>query len=356
MGDGRYYTATQMFNIIFLTLLIIIIVISFMLCAYKCSKEKNYILFVQSLLGISVICRFVEEIAYPQSRIEFFAVASSLFLLLHIIANATFIILLFKNNNGNKKLFVSTLLLFCIPCLLWLLGLNDKIIFALLTINISFTSSLFMPYRINSRVFNDLKDQIIDYVFITQSNGDVIYKSENVLESSFFKDIDNINPENILSIFNHTVSMRKSFGKLFIKHSNTVDVYFQYNRKPIHDDDKISGYMISFTDITELINLLDKLQSKQEESEAANNKLSQYKDIVYGIEREREINALLQEIAGNQQKALLKLKLYIEDLRCSMDDNFSERISQLIDTSKEDLSDVRRAVTAYMSFYGVEND
>jgi hypothetical protein len=142
----------------------------------------------------------------------------------------------------------------------------------------------------------------------------------------------------------------------FVKYLGDKIIYMGYSKKSIIKNNKLAGYIITFTDITELINMLDELNMKQSETVKANTKLSHYKEIVYDIEKEKEINNLLDEIANNQQKSMLELKCDIDDVKISLDEDFIQKISKIITNAKHDLQDVRKAVTAYMNYYGGEND
>ena len=117
------------------------------------------------------------------------------------------------------------------------------------------------------------------------------------------------------------------------------------------DGEKIAGHIITFTDISDLIHMLDSLKIKQEEAKAANIKLALYKEIVYDTEKDREINSLLEEIANNQQQSMQKLKIEIENLSDNMDADFSKNIQKTIEKGKSNLLDVRTAVTEYANFY-----
>lgn len=85
MGDGRYYTPEQFFNVLLLTSLIISMVISFMLCLYKVDKYKHWILTASGLLGISLLGSFIAEVAHTENHIKFFNALSKNSLISYIL-------------------------------------------------------------------------------------------------------------------------------------------------------------------------------------------------------------------------------------------------------------------------------
>ncbi|GMQ57306.1 hypothetical protein AN1V17_17010 [Vallitalea sediminicola] len=354
MGDGRYYTTEQFFNIIFFTILIIFIVISLMVCLYKSSKNNKSLIFTQLSLGLSIVCRFIEEIAYKKSTIEFFNIMSDIFLWIYIITYLILLTHLYAKKNLDKFSIVTTIFLFGLPVVLQLSGSeSEKFIYILFNINFSVISTRLMPYRISSSIFGAVKDFILDYVFITDENGYIIYKNTRVMNSNIFNRTNIFDVENIQNIFSDEVTTRIAYDKSFIKYvgSREMKIYFQYNKKELLKDNQIVGYIITFIDITELINMLDELKIKQNQTTRANNKLTKYKDIVYEMEKEKEINNLLSEIANNQYKSMRKLKTNIDELSKNVDDDFDKNIVDIIQHAKDDLQDVRSAVTAYMNYY-----
>jgi hypothetical protein len=251
--------------------------------------------------------------------------------------------------------------------ILWILSLNiymvaiiwnkinikriEFIIYLFMIISFNIISRLFTPYRVSYSIFSDLRNLMLDYVFIIDEKGNIIYKNNRVEKAGVFNNINNIHIRHISLIFNKEIIIRKAYNKEFIKYLGKKSIYFGYSEKPIIEAEKVAGHIITFTDITGFINMLDELKQKQEETMKTNIKLSQYKDIVYNLEKEKEINSLLDEIANNQQKSMLELKGHMDKLKKCCHDDFIEKISIIINTAKDDLQDVRNAVTAYMNYY-----
>jgi transcriptional regulator with PAS, ATPase and Fis domain len=225
-----------------------------------------------------------------------------------------------------------------------------------MSICLNIISGLFTPYRVSSSIFSDVRNLMLDYVFIIGEKGEIIYKNNRVEKAGIFSDAKSINIQDISKIFDKKIINRYAYNKQFIKYLGENSIYFAYRKKPLKEDEKIVGYIITFTDITELINMLDELKEKQEITAKANTKLLHYKDIVYDVEKEKEIYNLLDQIANNQQISMIKLKHDIENLKDNMDDDFIEKIAEIITIAKLNLQDVRDAVTAYRNYYGGEND
>lgn len=189
-----------------------------------------------------------------------------------------------------------------------------------------------------------------DYVFIVDAKGDVIFKNDKTMDSTLFNESVEIKGDYIEAIFCDNVVIRNVFGEKFIKVSGKEIHYFKHHKKEIFDNEKVAGYILTFVDITELITMLDELSRKKEETSKRNTELHKHKEIVYDLEREKEINTLLEEITETQQKAILILKEKISKLNLR-DDDFIPEIEKLILTAKSDLKDVREVVTAYINYY-----
>jgi len=438
MGDGRYYTPNQFYNIIYLTILIIFIIISGMLYLYKGSNNKmrRSINWMFGVLGLIVFGRFCQEVVVSEqfaSRLEL--VISSLFVILQfmyirfhliyilnvykvdsmsiitkvlpytfvglvfgvglfkpilwikrftfgyteygslycvmILISGIFLIyislvVIIKHDDieGLKNIWKAVLLhivlLWIVPLLIYAFVIIGEVngsksiehmIYLLMAISFSHISVLFRPFRVNSTVFSDIKNLMMDYVFIVDNKGVIIYRNSSVVKSVIFRTEDIINIKDVGTFFKSKVIMRDDYNKKMVHIEGDINICLGYQIKPIKTNRKIAGYIITFTELTKLVEMLDILKLKQEETLAANEKLSLYKDIVYGVEKEKEISTLLNEIAENQYKSMVELKEKIEKLEVLENSEFIENISEIIIEVKEDLQDVRKAVTAYMSYY-----
>ena len=234
--------------------------------------------------------------------------------------------------------------------------LIEYIMYLIFAICLNRIAWLVTPYRISGSLFGDVKNLMLDYIFITDLEGNVIYKNKAVLSADFFNHSNKVNILDLASLFNQPIEIRNTYKKQIVKYSNEDPVYFSSNKKELIDKGETSGLIITLTDITELILMLEELEEKQKEAQKANANLMHYKEIVYDIEKEKEINTLLNEIAKNQQRSMMALKSEMKHLAVSSDHIFSEKLSELLLIAKLDLQNVREAVTAYMNYYGGEND
>ena len=337
------------------------------------SKLLKYFLYI--LMGVFLFISFFRrELLIKDYSFDYFeyglvyliSCIVSLVWLLYIVLS----VVINKNKNMNFK-FNTSMFLLC-SCLLWILPMiiyisaitlnipNIKIvefaIYLLISICLYVISGLFTPYRVSYSIFSDVRNLMLDYVFIIGEKGKIIYKNNRVEKAGIFRDIKSINIKDVSQVFDKAIINRDAYNKQFIKYLGENSIYFSYRKKPLKENEKIVGYIITFTDITELINMLDELREKQEHTLKANTNLSHYKDIVYNIEKEKEIYNLLDEIANNQQMAMIKLKHDIDNLNDNIDDDFIEKIAEIIAIAKLNLQDVREAVTVYMNYYGGEND
>jgi hypothetical protein len=296
-----------------------------------------------------MLMSFIEAIAVSSSMIFLSKVFSDI--LLAVFSLFYIYLLVDVSKLVDKKILIALSLFFSLSLGISLLNLDSRIfVYLLLTANLSLVSNYYMPYRVTTSIFGDIKELVLDYVLIVDDSCQIIYKNNNIANSHVFKDIEKVDIQEIGSIFRDSTIIRKAYDKSFIKVLK-LDMYFQYNKKEIMDGEKIAGHIITFTDISDLIHMLDSLKIKQEEAKAANIKLALYKEIVYDTEKDREINSLLEEIANNQQQSMENLKLEIENLRDNMDSDFSKNIQKTIEKAKSNLLDVRTAVTEYTNFY-----
>lgn len=206
------------------------------------------------------------------------------------------------------------------------------------------------PFRISSTIFNDVREMVLDYIFITDKQGKVIYKNFKFSEVGIFKILNVVNLNHINELFNQEVVIRKAYNMVFFKYNGSVVRYFSYSHKSIEDQGKIVGQIITLTDMTDLVDLLDNLKIKEEETWMIHQALKLQEESVYELEKEKEIHHLLKEIANNQQVVMIQLKQKIDALK-PCDENMTLSLSDLIDACKDNLEDVRAAVTTYMDYY-----
>lgn len=361
MGDGRYYSLGQFFNIIILTLAVIFLTVNLMLAFYKEERHGKGLSLAGGLLLVALVGRFLAEVAVSPIRIELgnylFYGMSIGHIVMCIAIDIRYLVEAKKSqtinwrtpNRKTMSYIMGTVVL--ILGVLFLVKVDWRIpIVVILTGHFGFLVSYLTEYRISSSIFTDVKKLMLDYVFIVGVEGEILFKNDRVAESTFFKKVVSIDKENIGDLFKGRVVFRQDFAKQFIKVEGDTTAYFQYNQKSLKEKGQPVAYILTFVDISELVNMLDQIEAQHHQATELNNQLARYKEKVYELEREKEINNLLDEIADNQRKSLLILEEKIGQLKIT-DDSFDEQVEQLIFLAKADLKDVRQAVTTYIDYY-----
>jgi|LGVF01.2.fsa_nt_gb hypothetical protein len=275
-----------------------------------------------------------------------------------------------KENNiigiGKSKKFGGIMVLMMIIPLtgyLYLMMIEDTPIdvyelglYVMFVIILSLITYFFLPYHIMSSAFFNIKDSIQDYVFIINNNKEIIYRNNQAEKADFFKQIKQINMNEIENIFNNeTIKLSDYSDKVIQYHDENRYRYFSYGEKEIKNNSVSSGSIITFTDISKRIEILEELKIQQIKSEEINNKLVDYSKKVYRLEKENEINVLLEEIARTQQKSMSELKKRIE-FEINKNEGMQQNLGEIIIEAKDNLRDVRKAVSVYMEYYGEKND
>ncbi len=348
MGDGRYYSVDQFFAIIILTILIVVSIVALMMFLFKLYNYKKQILVMGGLLCVSLIASFIAEVTYSESSIVLFNKVANGSLYLFVIVNFVFRWHIKEMSTGSINAGLVSLGILSVLYILEVKVLN--LLYLVSVIHFIVFANKVVRYRISAAIFSRLKKLILDYVFIVSLNGDVIFKNQNIVTSELFKKVKWIDIENIEELFSEDVIIRNAFSKQFIKVKKENTKYLQLHKKELLNKGVLAGYILTFVDITELVDILDELSEKQRQIAVINEELNKYKEIVYDIEKEKEINVLLDKIAENQHSSMLKLKSKIECLDIT-DEGFESEVQKLTEKAKADLKSVRNAVNEYMIYY-----
>lgn len=345
MGDGIYYTSKQFIDVIFFTIIIIYTLINVIFSFYKIDKCKFFIGVMGIALLLSFLSNFTMVLLENKAKI-------SLFYNFSLVGQGIYLFLIFiffiNNYKENPVIKIGLLLIIVVVISFTLKWQKMGCLFMAIYHNVLCNSLI--KYKVSHFIFSNVKKLIGDYVFIVDIHGNIVYRSDKVLKSKLFKEVGKISEENINDIFSKKPLCRDIFFKKVLKIQENPPLYFQYSKKNIYDKKNLVGNIITFTDISQLINMLDQLEKKGEEIFKINTKLIKYKEKVYEVEREKEINMLLNEIAQNQEKSMLELKISIEKLNLN-NSNFLNEINKCIHVAKSDLKNVREAVTAYINYY-----
>ncbi|MBI9010735.1 MAG: hypothetical protein JEZ08_00780 [Clostridiales bacterium] len=439
MGDGRYYTESQFLYIVFISMQIILVIISMMFFIYKSNDKKKHMSLLYIFISVSSILffRFEEAIvvslngallmrrlqsllfiilqllmlnflykSFPQNILSHKKVLSRHMEIIFSVAFVFITLLLWRQSGGfiqsytyqtviynlsykiliiisllsivfstiylfvidkqiskypNKRYFIIILLLWALPLLIYSLGLifdikninvMESFLYLSLLFSLNVSVNYLVPYKVTLSIFNNVKDLILDYVFIIDHEGRVVYKNKAVENIGIFKKIRTINVHDMSEMFKVPIELRESYGKQFIKLKEENEVYyFSFTVKKIMNHEQEVGNIITFVEITQLIQLLDDLKKQQLHTQMTNDELKVYSENVYNLEKEKEINMLLDEIARNQECSMRQLK---SDIQGMMNNHNHMMIDyqDIMDEAKSNLNDVRTAVSAYMQYYG----
>jgi len=378
MGDGRYYTTLQFFNTLILLVLIMVITVNLVTVIYKVIHEKNsrWMIALYVVLWATIILRLIEEVIVGADYVALYSrIGKGLIILLTIgiaWSIGTMIRSIYLENklitngfNPDELLLVAGFfsLGLVIYLILLLLPLRwaefyQFFFYGVLGYTLNRLLALVTPYGISLSLFTHTKDMILDYVFITDADGNIIFQNNNSETASYFKASKTLNLNNITSMFKHEVEHQQLRGKDYIKvDGGEKTLYFSYSIKPLTRHSRCVGTIITFTDVSGLMALLEDLDQKNGVQESINEELKEYATIVYHLEKEKEIQQLLTSIAENQEKSMLALKVDILNA-IDLEDRqgYLENLEDMILRAKKNLRDVRHSVNTFKAYFGGKND
>ncbi len=348
MGDGRYYTFIQFFNVFLITILIVVFLVVFISAIFKISELKIFFIFSGVALFLVLILMFYIEVVVNVSIIPKLYFIINVMIVVYVLIAITFYIYSFFYYNLKRyEVLQIILMLICIGCYIYFNSL--RLIAIVFIIHYFVMVYVNMEYKAGINVFASVKKMMLDYVFIIQDDGLVIFKNDKVRTSILFKDVNKIDINDIQSIFANKIKFSDDYFKQLIEIDSYKKFFFQYQIKDILREKNKIGYIITFVDVTEFINILGEINENRENLFKINVQLAGYKEKVYEIEREKEIDLLLDEIATNQYSLMKKLKKDIKNLSFD-DENLEQKIDELLVLSKNDLKKVRDAVNTYVNY------
>ncbi|MBN2899907.1 MAG: PAS domain-containing protein, partial [Clostridia bacterium] len=203
--------------------------------------------------------------------------------------------------------------------------------------------------------FNKTGDVGLNYIFVVDSTYKLVYRNNAAKNAAFFKETECLYLSDVEAIFSGEAVRKSRYQqKDYIQFiEDGEEYYFSYKMTPMVEKDHNIGYIIAFTDVTDLMNLLNHLENKKLQSKSANEKLMNYSKVVYHIEKEKEINHLLEEVLSARESQLQHLSRLIAAAKDQLHDAcFVRCIDEAIDQSNEILGDVRNTVTKYREYYG----
>ena len=213
------------------------------------------------------------------------------------------------------------------------------------------------PLGLTVLAFNRIGDIIQDYIFVTDMTGKVIYKNRKANQSDFFVKDEKINIENIKKLYiTEPIIKQNAEGNEYAQLKYKMKtVYFSHKYEPLKEKGKTIGQIITIVDITKLMNLLFSLEDQKQKSEEVHAKLKNYSKVVYHVEKEKEINALLEEIVSSRENEMQRLIAGIDAL-IENEGDFKEQVDPVIRFNQKILEDVRKAVSTYRQQMEVKHD
>lgn len=364
MGDGRYYTDEQFFTIIYLTCLIIFQVVTWMLYYYKSDKNKPCILMLSLYCGlvISSLLAFYAAVAVDVRAARAVKIISMV--LIGVILTIQFVYLVVKNikerkKNGHHPTFLHTILLFIaisIQSLLIIVNLSE-VSLTMTTIHGLFNGAVtlyyvislnqLIPYKVSDSIFNEVKNEMPDYVWIIDESGHVVYRNSGVVNDHILSHRHKINSDRPEEAFARPVIKLTEYeNSLYLDEESAR--YFTHMVKHIENKGQKVGAVITVKDVTRRIDQLNKLKIERETATHMNHKLEAHKGVVYEMEKEKQINELLSAILETQQESLLNIKIHIEKLLDNSGEISDKALNMVLEISKRDLANVRNTVNLYL--------
>lgn len=364
MGDGRYYTDEQFFTIIFLTCLIIFQVVTWMLYYYKSDKNKPCImmLFLYSGLIISGLLAFYAAVAVDLRAASVTKTISMA--LIEAILTIQFIYLVVKNikerEEGSKypTILHAILLFIAISIQTYLIIKNYSdttlsmsmvhgLFYGVVTLYYVISLNQLIPYKVSDSIFKEVKNEMPDYVWIIDESGHVVYRNSGVINDQLLTDRSIINYHRPEEVFSKTLVIEAGYeNNLYFEVESAR--YFTHIVKLIENKGKKVGAVITVKDVTQKITQLNKLRTERQSAAHMNQKLEAHKGVVYEMEKEKQINALLSAILETQQESLLNIKNQIENLLENSGEISDKELDMVLNISKRDLANVRNTVSIYL--------
>lgn len=265
-------------------------------------------------------------------------------------------------NNKTSAVFISVLMIPPLLIYILLASVNNVYIdFMEIVIYYIFCFFMYLGARVNGDdgitliAFNKIGDMCTDSIFVLDENGNIIYKNKAVKDSLLFSDIEKIDNNEIKKLFNGELSVKSNhLGKdyLMLKKDKSK-YYFTYKMAELKETDKTLGHIITITEISELMKLLFTLEEKKKKSKNINSQLTNHSKVVYHVEREKELNNLLDEIINSREEQMECLAQMINKIKEEKNEqSFEEDIDKAIIKSNKILSEVRATVSMYREHFG----
>lgn len=226
-------------------------------------------------------------------------------------------------------------------------------ILATLTASLNIVMYNQTPSGITVLTFEKIGDIINDYILVTDINGKIIYRNKSVLQSDFFAKKESVKLDKIEEIYQSEAILKKDEdGDQYVHLMDGEDNYYLGHQvDALKNNEEIIGYIITIVDISELVELLKQLREMELQAKEVNEQLVNYAEIVYNVEKENQINVLLEKILSSREDDVERLIGQINELIESEkyeDEEFMQaQIDLIIKYNQQIIDEVRKTVNSY---------
>ncbi len=346
----------QLINISYILFIMYIITFYFYILNQYVPFKYFIYCFIISSIALMVITGMNKEfiiIYYHFNTIKFSIMYKSIMVLLTVIS---YFIIVFIYSSSKKildyysNLFLSIiiLLIYSIPITIYSYSILKKIYYTgiyELYFHIFFSVVLFVvlhymtPIGISFLTIDKLGSIIPCFIFVLDEENNIIYKNNNR-----FKDIAKIS--DISDLFDKKLEyLKDKYGEEYIKHGET---YFKYTNREIKHNDEVVGFIITISDINNIIGNLTYLEDKINKTKNITKQLEERSKVVYDIEKEKEINNLLDKIVFNKKKEINNLMDMLQNLKINIEkDEFEDLLNDTLKYNEDLLNNIRYIINEF---------
>ncbi|SCY14166.1 hypothetical protein [Desulfoluna spongiiphila] len=416
MGDGRYYTFDQFYSVLFLTCLLTAISILGVISCYQGFKQKGrLILAAHATLGAAVFMRFAAEVvvsptlALGARQAELACTLITECIVLHVMgqrsALAPFLSarallipcaavgILFQahgpwliQNHSHYVMAFGTgylavtggilllsvaaglsstsrlraLLLFALPLGVHLAGAffggtpgetSLLLLYPFLLCGLHLFSTEFRAYHIGDQAFANITNLIDDAVILCDEQREIVYRNPLAQKAKFLKKgITTVPDEGPGALVAQGMRPATPYT-IPVFSSPDEKSHISCRTQPVGPQEN-SRFFI-FTDISRHIEMLDLQETQRAQLEEANQRLRQYSHIVFDLEKEKEVSALLSDVTHTQDTFIHQFRARVRALSQTRNAaGFNERLDALIGDAQANLSRIRSLVARYRRYHG----
>lgn len=209
------------------------------------------------------------------------------------------------------------------------------------------------------RFFDKIADLITDYIVVTDIDGSILYQNQNISSSSIFNKLNSLTHETVLDLFKGSKKSKKVYkGKEYVQIVlNDKSFFFNIISRKLSKDNTFLGTIYTIVDISDVMKLLFKLEEQQQKSITLNSQLKNDSEIVYQLEKEKEIKKILDEILLTRDREITSLINNVNQLiRQETSHDCLNKVDDVIQQNAQILDNVRAVVSSYRTYYGGDYD